>query len=101
MSRLIPAGLGAGPLRYADLEARWTPGMLRDIVMQEQRDACACTRELAANGLSHVQQRFENSTVLGKGAFGIVHQGLCKRTRKEYAVKTAKIVRRTTGRRLL
>lgn len=75
-----------------DTQARWAPGLLRDIYVYSKRGACACKRELAANGVTHARRRFKDTALLGKGAFGIVHRGRCKKTKKEYAIKTTKPV---------
>lgn len=90
---LLPGGSDAGPPRFSDMEARWTPGILRQIGMEERRGACACAREMAANGLSSGQERFDNTEVLGEGSFGVVYNGLCKKMRKRFAVKRVKPVR--------
>lgn len=93
LSLLLPGGVASGPPRQGDMHARWSSGLLRHIyIMQASRGACACRRELAANGLTHARQRFEDTAVLGQGAFGVVHRGRCKRTKKEYAIKTTKPV---------
>ena len=44
--------------------------------------ACTRRRELASNGLTHVQQHFENTVVVGERGFGIVHLGRCKKTKR-------------------
>ena len=92
LSILLPGGLAAGPPKHIDTQAQWSPGLLRAIYMQSKRDACACRRELAANGLTHARLRFKDTAVLGQGAFGIVHRGRCKKMKKDYAIKTAKPV---------
>lgn len=70
--------------------SRKTPGIrplsliLRDMHMHGKKCACACRRELAANGLNHVQRRFEDTVVLLKRrGFGIVYRGHFKKTRPE------------------
>lgn len=67
---------------------RWQPGLLREVHLQRQRDACTCTQELAANGLSKGLERFLDLVVLGSGSFGVVHAGVCKITKKKVAIKT-------------
>lgn len=69
--------------------ARRTPGDLRDAHMHGKQGACACKRELAENGLAKPTERFYDTKVLGRGAFGIVHRGRCKKTNAVYAVKRA------------
>ena len=70
--------------------SRKTPGnrpptlMWRDMHMHGKICACACRRELAANGLNHVQRRFEDTVVvLKRRGFGIVYRGRFKKTRPE------------------
>ena len=92
LALLFPDGVAAGPLRVMALRDRWCPGTLRDLFMSKKEDACACRRELAANGLTHLQLRFEDVVILGEGGFGTVRRGRCKKTKKNYAVKMSSVV---------
>ena len=74
------------------MQGRCFPGQLRRIYRFLKSRACACTRELAANGLINTHQRYDDIVLLGQGGFGTVHRGRCKKTRKEYAIKTSKAV---------
>lgn len=76
----------------AELLARWTPGILRDIFIRQRRDACACVREMAANALSRGVGRFSDVQVLGEGTYGIVHKAVCRKSKKTVAIKTATAV---------
>lgn len=82
-----------GPPRQAIICALWLPGDLRQIFIAKKMGDCACKRELAANGLVNLEQRFENPVILGQGGYGAVHRVTCKTTGRKYAIKKAKEVR--------
>eukprot|EP00904_Undaria_pinnatifida_P013167 jgi/Undpi1/8981/HiC_scaffold_26.g11442.m1 len=84
---LHPEGGAVGFPRQADMLARWSAGLLRDISLAIKAHDCACKREFAANALTQNRTRFENMTPIGEGAFGLIRRAWCLKTKKEYAVK--------------
>lgn len=87
MNLLHPEGGAVGFPRQADMLARWSAGLLRDISLAIKAHDCACKREFAANALTQNRTRFENMTPIGEGAFGLIRRAWCLKTKKEYAVK--------------
>jgi len=81
-----------GPPRQAEMQARCSSGLLRKIFLEYKTHDCACRHELAVNGLTDPRLRFQDITTLGQGGFGTVYRSRCNKTRKEYAIKTAKPV---------
>ena len=57
---------------------------------RRKNGACAFRREIASNELMNTQERFEDTVVLGKGGFGIVHRGRCTKTKTVYAIEAIK-----------
>ena len=74
------------------MRTRWFPGMIREIFLWQKSNSCACTRDVAVNGLTNIEQRYEHVSVLGEGGFGIVRRGTYKKTHKFYAIKKIKEV---------
>eukprot|EP00904_Undaria_pinnatifida_P005187 jgi/Undpi1/1799/HiC_scaffold_12.g05186.m1 len=72
------------------MRTRWFPGMIREIFLWQKSNSCACTRDVAVNGLTNIEQRYEHVSVLGEGGFGIVRRGTYKKTHKFYAIKKIK-----------
>ena len=92
LALLYPDGGAVGPPRQAEMQARCSPGLLRKIFLEYKTHDCACRHELAVNGLTDPRLRFQDITTLGQGGFGTVYRSRCNKTRKEYAIKTAKPV---------